>query len=509
MSIISVNGLTFAYDGSYDNIFENVSFSIDTDWKLGFIGRNGKGKTTFLKLLTNQYEYKGKISASVLFDYFPFAINNPNLDSYTIASQINADFEEWKLDRETSLLGMDPMILLRPFETLSKGEQTKILLAILFSKENNFLLIDEPTNHLDLESRNVVAKYLNNKKGFILVSHDRHFLDLCIDHVLSINRTNIEIQKGDFSSWWENKQNQDKFELTENNRLQEDIERLRDSARNTARWAGIGHSNAHRDGSSDSRTIGFKGSQQRGAAKLDKAAKRLIASKEKAIEMKSRLLKNVEIAENLQLNQLNSRDGIIAEVSNLSIYYGEQQVTKDINFVVEMGARVQLKGVNGCGKSSVIKLILGEKINHTGRITLPQNLQISYVSQDTSFLRGSLRDFEMDNNLDPTAFRSMLTRLDFSRIQFEKPIENFSEGQKKKLLIARSLCKEADLYIWDEPLNHIDIISRMQIENLVLTAQPTMIFVEHDELFSEKIATDIVQLSPSTILNNKGYDYER
>lgn len=495
MSLISVNNLTFAYEGSYDNIFENVSFSIDTDWKLGFIGRNGKGKTTFLNLLMNNYEYKGKISSNILFDYFPFAVKNENLDSYSIAHEIDRHIEDWKLAREASLLKMDLMVLMRPFNSLSKGEQTKVLLAILFSKDNNFLLIDEPTNHLDLESRNVVAKYLNNKKSFILVSHDRHFLDLCIDHVLSINRANIEIQKGNFSSWWQNKQGQDKFELTENNRLVEDIKRLKESAINTARWAGMGHRNAHRDGSSDSRTIGFKGSQQKGAAKLDKAAKRLVASKEKAIDMKSGLLKNIETADDLQLNQLTSRKGTIVEVTNLSVFYDKKRIFNNINFTVEAGARVQLKGVNGCGKSSIIKLILGEKINYKGTIKTAQDLQISYVSQDTSFLKGSLSDFEISNNLDTTIFRTMLTKLDFSRIQFEKQIDNYSEGQKKKLLIAKSLCEEADLYIWDEPLNHIDIISRMQIENLIIKHQPTMIFVEHDEIFSEKIATNVVQIS--------------
>ena len=135
MALISVKNLTFAYDGSYDNIFEDVSFSIDTNWKLGFIGRNGKGKTTFLNLLMDKYEYKGEIISNTLFDYFPFSIKNANMDSYTIADQIDFDFEEWKLNREISLLGMDPSILMRPYNTLSKGEQTRVQLAILFSKE--------------------------------------------------------------------------------------------------------------------------------------------------------------------------------------------------------------------------------------------------------------------------------------------------------------------------------------------------------------------------------------
>ena len=161
-----------------------------------------------------KYEYNGTITSDVNFDYFPFEVNNKSLTSHEIAQNYDNLYEQWKFEREISLLDMNIDVLNRPFNTLSRGEQTKILLAILFSKENNFLLIDEPTNHLDVNARVSVTKYLNKKKGFILVSHDRTFLDNCIDHVLSINRANIEVVKGNFSSWYENKTRQDKKQAT-------------------------------------------------------------------------------------------------------------------------------------------------------------------------------------------------------------------------------------------------------------------------------------------------------
>ena len=169
MAMIKVSNLTFNYDNQPDNIFENVSFIIDTNWKLGFVGRNGKGKTTFLNLLLGKYEYSGSIITEVNFDYFPFEVPNKKLNSYEIAEIYYNDYEQWKFEREISLLDMNTEILNRPFNTLSKGEQTKVLLAILFLKENNFLLIDEPTNHLDVEARKSVSNYLNKKKGFILL----------------------------------------------------------------------------------------------------------------------------------------------------------------------------------------------------------------------------------------------------------------------------------------------------------------------------------------------------
>lgn len=499
MAAITVSNLSFHYDGSYDNIFENVSFMVDTNWKLGFIGRNGRGKTTFLNLLMGKYEYSGNISTNVHFDYFPFEVKDKTKTSYEIAYEINPsleDYEQWKIEREVSLLEMDPDdVLNRPFETLSKGEQTKVLLAILFLRENNFLLIDEPTNHLDAQSRVAVAKYLNGKKSFILVSHDRTFLDNCVDHILSINKTNIEIQQGNFSTLWENKGRQDNFELAENEKLRRDISRLEQSAKQASAWSNKIEASKSRDiGQSDNRVDkGFIGAK---AAKMAQRAKNTQNRKDKAVEDKSRLLKNLETAESLKLDPLTYKSKRLIEISDLSIFYGDKQVCEGVSFAVENGDRIQLKGANGCGKSSIIKLILGQNISYSGDVFVAEEIKISYISQDTSFLRGNLTDFAKKNNISESLFKSILRKLDFAKIQFEKNMENYSEGQKKKVLIAKSLCEQADLYIWDEPLNYIDVYSRMQIEDVILNYCPTMIFVEHDELFSEKVATDVVFLGP-------------
>jgi len=185
MSLISVSNLTFAYDGSYDDIFTDVSFQIDTDWKLGFCGRNGRGKTTFLKLLMGQYEYSGTITSNVTFEYFPYPVKDPTQNTLKVLSDIAPDAPLWKIQKELSMLAVSEDVLERPFKTLSNGEQTKALLAGLFLRENSFLLIDEPTNHLDISGRRTVARYLNTKSGYILVSHDRAFLDECVDHIIS------------------------------------------------------------------------------------------------------------------------------------------------------------------------------------------------------------------------------------------------------------------------------------------------------------------------------------
>ena len=164
MSLIQVSNLTFAYDGSYDTIFENVSFQIDTNWRLGFTGRNGRGKTTFLNLLLGKFPYQGSISASVSFSYFPYDIADKSLLAIHVVEEIYPEYEYWQLAKEMNLLQLEEDVLYRPFETLSNGEQTKLMLIVLFLKENNFLLIDEPTNHLDMRGRELVSRYLGSKK---------------------------------------------------------------------------------------------------------------------------------------------------------------------------------------------------------------------------------------------------------------------------------------------------------------------------------------------------------
>ena len=225
-----------------------------------------------------------------------------------------------------------------------------------------------------------------------------------------------------------------------------------------------------------------------------KKSKSIEARQNKAIEEKSGLLKNIETAENLKLHPMVYPKGSLVDVSDLSIFYGDKILFEGVDFSVRNGDRAVIKGKNGSGKSSLIKLLAGEEIPHTGFIKTGSGLTISYVPQDASFLSGTLNSFAEDRGINETLFKSILRKLDFDRGQFDKRIDEYSEGQKKKVLLAGSLCESAHLYIWDEPLNFIDVISRIQIEELILNYNPTLIYVEHDSAFNRKIATKIINL---------------
>ena len=500
MSLICVSDLSFTYEGSYEPIFENVSFQIDTDWKLGFTGRNGRGKTTFLHLLTGDYEYNGSITTNVDFDYFPFPILNQEIDTLEIILERMPEIEFWRLKKELGKLHVKEDVLYRSFDTLSYGEQTKVLLGALFVRENKFLLIDEPTNHLDLEGRKLLGEYLNQKKGFLLVSHDRAFLDSCVDHMLCINRTNIQVQKGNFSTWYENKERQDSFELAEQERLKKEIGRLKEASRQARGWGDqVESTKIGKKSLNYERNRDYVGEKSR---RMQQRRKNLERRQEQAIEEKRGLLKNLETAETLRLEPISYHKETLVSARELVPGYGNKMVCSPVSFEVRQGSRILLQGENGCGKSSILKLILeqaGIKEDSQirmieGSLEIGSGLKISYISQTTAHLKGSLKEYAKMWQVEESLLKALLRKLDFSREQFDKNLEYYSEGQKKKVLIARSLCEKAHLYIWDEPLNYIDIYSRMQIEELIRIWSPTLLCVEHDRAFGADVGAETIKI---------------
>ncbi len=513
MAQINVTDLTFCYEGSFDNIFEKVSFSIDTNWKLGFIGRNGRGKTTFLNLLMGRYEYRGAISATTVFDYFPYIITKEmsRLQAADFLDMLKPGCEEWRVMCELDKLNASGELLYRSFHSLSHGEQTKVLLAVLFSGENDFLLIDEPTNHLDGEARETVKQYLAQKKGFLLVSHDRDLLDACIDHVLALNRGSIEVQSGNFSSWWENKSRQDSFARAENEKHLREIASLKRAAEQSSRWAQKNENTkiGYDPIKEHDRSMGTRAYIGAKTKKMESRVKQYERRMEREIEEKEGLLQDIENPVELRLNPLTYHKETLVLAKDYSAGYGEsgQNVLQAFSFELKRGERVFLHGSNGCGKSTFLKSILKNgkdilaknmladiELHTEGLLQVGSGLVISYINQDTNFLRGSIKEFCKERGLEESLFCALLRQLDMERVQFVKPLEDFSEGQKKKVLIAASLMTPAHLYIWDEPLNYIDIFTRMQIEELLLHYQPTMILVEHDVRFREKIATRVVEM---------------
>lgn len=494
MSIISVNNLTYYYDGCDEAVYENASFTLDTTWKTGLIGRNGRGKTTLLKLLTGELENGGAVNTKAEFLYFPFDVEDKNMTGGELIGIICPEVQEWEVIRELSYMGTDCEILYRPFSTLSGGEQTRLLLCLLFLRDNAFLLIDEPTNCLDLEAREAIGNYLKAKSGFILVSHDRDLLDKCTDHILSLNRSDAEIINGNYSVWKENFDRKEANELMRDKKLKSEIGHLKAAAERSKKWADtaesrkIGIDPTKTEKSPDRRAV--EGAKAKAMMKRMKAVE---SRRQTAIDEKSVLLKNREYIDTLKIPSIKAKSATVLSVQNLVPYYCDNgdsnAICEPVSFTLSDGERLCLSGKNGCGKSTILKIIAGADISYSGSIAKAPGLKISVLPQDTNGLCGTLDEFSERLGVDAELVRAILAKLGFSRRELIDRTENLSAGQKKKVLIAGSLATPANLYIWDEPLNFVDIISRIQLERLLGANTPTMLLAEHDRYFCENTGT--------------------
>ena len=492
MSQITIQDLHFTYDGDHTPVFEGLNLQLDTSWKLGLVGRNGRGKTTLLRLLSGELESQGTISLRQSCLRWPKPVAEPARRTLDILLEETAPEDEWKLYRELSLLGLSEEILDRPFSTLSGGEQTRALLAALFLDEGAYPMIDEPTNHLDASGRALVAGYLRSlDRGFLLVSHDRAFLDGCVDHILALNRTGPELVRGTFSSWFRDKEDRDRGEAHRNEKLKGEIKRLEQAARRVDRWSDRVEQTKY--GSKNSGLRPDRGFIGHKSAKMMRRAKNIEERQQRVIQEKTGLLKDIERADSLKLAPLAYHSDRLLEGRELAASYPGVE-GRPVSFTLRQGDRLCLDGGNGSGKTSLLRLVLGEEVPHTGTLLRASGLVISCVPQRADHLRGNPVGWAEGQGIDVTLFLTILRKLDFSRGLFERDMGEYSAGQQKKALLAASLCRSAHLYVWDEPLNYIDLFSRMQLEELILQYRPTLLFVEHDRVFQEKIATDTVKI---------------
>ena len=493
MAMIQCNDVSFAYEGSYDDVFTHLNCQFDSRWRLGLIGRNGRGKTTLLRLLAGMLKPQGEIVMPLLPVLFPFPVESPQSDTLTVLLTFAPDVPQWRMMLELNQLGVAETVMARPYSTLSRGEQTKVQLAALFARDDAYPLIDEPTNHLDLHGRELVAQYLSGKDGFLLVSHDRAFLNRCIDHTLSLNRATVTVQRGNFDVWEQELTRKNQSEQARNGQIKKDVNRLSETARRQAEWSRNCEKAKFHVRASDAAVVdrGYIGAR---SAALMKRSLSTQARIERDIEEKRSLMKDMERVEQLKLSPLEHPKRQLAEVRDANVRYDGHTVCEGITFGIQRGERIALTGRNGSGKSSVLKALCGLSDALQGDVRIASGLIVSYVPQSAEHLRGSLRDFIAQTHADETLFKAILRNMDFGRQQFDKTIEQYSEGQKKKLLLARSLCEQAHLYVWDEPLNYIDVFSRIQLETLILSAQPTMVVVEHDAAFLQRVCTRTVDL---------------
>lgn len=321
-----------------------------------------------------------------------------------------------------------------------------------------------------------------------MVSHNRFLLNAVCDHIISINRSSVDVMSGNYDSWKDSFDKREQFERNKNDKLKKDIKQLENASRRASAWSDKTEKSKMGSGSVDRGYIGHK------AAKLMKKSKTYEKRIENKIRDKSSLLLNSENDFDLKLSPELYRTQLLGYVHNLCFSVQDKEILKDVTFEIQRGDRIAIKGANGSGKSTLLRILLHELQQTSGAFKINGDVKISYVPQSAEKLSGTLLDYAAENNIDYNLFLSVLNYLDFDYKLHSVALACLSEGQKRKVMLAKSLCEKAHLYIWDEPLNYIDIISRTQLEDMILQYKPTMIFVEHDEMFERNTATKTIYL---------------
>lgn len=484
MTLIQFTNLSFTYPGAAAPLFDHLSVNLDDHWKLGLIGRNGRGKTTFLNLLRGQLDAHGTLQAPQRFTYFPADLDTTGQTVLQVMTTGAAP--DWRAAVELDRIGLPADIVTRSFASLSGGEQTKVLLARGFVDETAFPLIDEPTNHLDIAGRQAVGRYLRRKHGFICVSHDEHFLDQFVDHVLVLNRHSVDLVAGNVTTWRRDKQRRDQAAQAQNERLHDDIQRLRKRTAVQRQWA------QKREGQSTD------AASRRAAKKLMRRAKVFEERTTAKVTARQGLLQDVETATDLTTSlQHGQGEQLWLSLRDFAVCRAGQALFDPIDLDFHQGDQLAILGANGSGKSSLIgDLLHRDPLDHVGYCLNQLPADIGYLSQAFAPQIRHLMAQNWGDDATRTRVWNIMHQLGVARERLRAPATDWSMGEAKKAALAITLSQPHALLVWDEPTNYLDLPAREQLGQLLRATQPTLITIDHDLHFLETTCPTRLQLRP-------------
>jgi lincosamide and streptogramin A transport system ATP-binding/permease protein len=514
----------FRHPWSLDPLFDHITISLNTGWRTGLVGRNGRGKSTLLQLLHGSLRPDfGAIERPLRTMLFPSTVADEQRSVHSVIKQAIAPFEQWEremelllsqgddaslvryhslfeqytehdgfridavIEREAAGLGLSAALLRHPFHTLSGGERTRACIVPLFADSTVFPLLDEPTNHLDMDGRALLGEYLAKKSGFIIASHDRALLDRCCDHIAAINKADVRVLQGNYSRSRAQMTLEQQAEEARYETIRREVTLLEKEAQQRRSWSMA----AERE-----KIGGFdKGFLGRKAAKIMKRALAAERRIDERLEEQRSLLLNAETIRPLRLHQRNDAPELLAVLEDAEVHAGGRCILPRCSLTVRRGERVAVTGPNGSGKSTLLNVVRGTVPLNGGQRHVPAVVTIVNGYQIPRWNSGMLREHLRSDGIDETLFRSAMGTISVQGEIFDRPLETFSEGERKKVDLCRSFCIPHHLLVWDEPVNYIDIESKESIERMIAALGPTMLFAEHDRAFIDAVATRVIPLS--------------
>lgn len=540
MTIISLKDIAYNYSFGEASLFEKVSLDVNVGDKIGLIGPNGSGKTTLLKIIIGELrpvtgtmvkpkrkiqwgylkqetkeEFDGSLSEYV-FSAFPeafkakkekndlegrltkFSDTSPEVGvRYSLAEEKfnSLGGPELLSDIRKTLfgLGFKEDQSHTQFDSLSGGEKTKASLAKLLLKNSKFLILDEPTNHLDPLSLRWSEEYLLNFNGtYLLVSHDRFFLDRTVDRILDLRRGELKEYKGNYSYYRKQKDEETERQWKFFEQRQKKIRKLKQESARRKVWSAR----------KEKEKIGAKkekGYISHKAAKLAKRAKAV----EKRIDHVEKVEKPFEEKRiSLQFPKFKESSKVVLSLADLAKSFGNKKLFTDISFTILREENLAILGPNGSGKTTLLKIILRQEKPDKGEVQLGHNVRIGYYDQQRIMLDPQKNILEetsiSDVSGDQTWVRTVLGALTFRGEAVYKRIKDLSEGEKGKVYIAKLLVSGANFLMLDEPTNHLDIDAREAVENALMHFPGSILFVSHDRFFISRLAKQTIML-PSII----------
>ncbi len=463
--MITGKGITKTFTG--EPILQNIEFKIGNNRKIGVVGKNGCGKSTLFKLVVGEIAPDvGNIeSQGEQIGYIPQEFNYPNeLVGEYLEKKLNNPYETYKIDilmHQLDFKNYDPY---QEIKTLSEGQKMKLKVIEVMLKDPTVLLIDEPTNHLDIEGIMWFEEYIKNiNKTVVMISHDREFLNNTVDEIWEIENKNILKFVGDYDNYKEqklkliDKWNEEYIRFVKRkNQLDELLKKAR-------------RSNISRSG--------------KGVQSVKKRIEREIEMKLKEKYIDKRI-KPVTFDTDITSSKL------IVLFDSVVKNYDEKTVLSDLSFEIRGGEKIWLFGSNGSGKTTIVKLIMGEEKPTGGRVRVGNNLRVGYFAQKQTHL-----DFDknlFDYFIEQTgcyytdAFGA-LRRFMFEKDDLKKRIRNLSPGERARFAFAVFAYNDYDFLILDEPTNHLDIEAKEVIEESLKNFEGTLLLVSHDRFFVERV----------------------